>query len=145
MASTLFNKRIEGQQELSVQIAANHLIEPIVATWKEKTFALRAHWRDAKLHGLFRLKGGPGKGACMLFHRPVYGGPGPAVDWHPEVGRCRPIIQFSALVHVRNEHNAIEIALNYQVHAAIAIESIIKRPIRDVGALPKHYSDSQTG
>jgi hypothetical protein len=58
---------------------------------------------------------------------------------------CGKVERETATVFVHSEYNAIEIALNYQVHVAIAIESIIKRPIRNVSVLPKHYSDSQTG
>jgi hypothetical protein len=52
---------------------------------------------------------------------------------------CGEMHGTSVQVFARNEYNANQIALNYPVHVAIAIECIIKRPIRsvDVRALPR--------
>jgi len=44
----------------------------------------------------------------------------------------------------RSEYSANQIALHYAAHIAIAIESIVKRPIRSVKVLPRNYSNSQT-
>jgi hypothetical protein len=43
----------------------------------------------------------------------------------------------------RSEHNARQIGSRYSTHVAIAVESVIKRPIKAVHVLPKHFSDSQ--
>ena len=48
---------------------------------------------------------------------------------------CREIRDTSVQVFARSEYNANQIAENYPVHVAIAIESIIKRPIRSVNVL----------
>jgi hypothetical protein len=51
---------------------------------------------------------------------------------------------MSAQVFARSEYSANQIALHYAAHIAIAIESIVKRPIRSVKVLPRNYSNSQT-
>jgi hypothetical protein len=57
---------------------------------------------------------------------------------------CGEIRGLSVQVFARSEHNADEIAQHYAAHVAIAIESIVKRPIRSVKVLPRNYSNSQT-
>jgi hypothetical protein len=57
---------------------------------------------------------------------------------------CGEIRGQSVQVFARSEHNADEIAQHYAAHVAIAIESIVKRPIRSVKVLPRNYSDTQT-
>jgi hypothetical protein len=48
---------------------------------------------------------------------------------------CGEIHGTSVQVFARSEYNAKQIALNYPMHVAIAIESIVKRPIRSVNVL----------
>jgi hypothetical protein len=55
---------------------------------------------------------------------------------------CGEIRGQSVQVFARSEHNADEIAQHYAAH--VAIESIVKRPIRSVKVLPRNYSNSQT-
>jgi hypothetical protein len=50
---------------------------------------------------------------------------------------CGRIHQKSAEVFARSEHNANQIASDYSLHVAIAIESVIKRPVKSVRVLPK--------
>ena len=50
---------------------------------------------------------------------------------------CGNVHENSAQVFARSEFNAIQIASNYSVHVAIAIESVIKRPVKAVKVLPK--------
>jgi hypothetical protein len=57
---------------------------------------------------------------------------------------CGEIRGPSVQVFARSEHNADEIAQRYAAHVAIAIESIVKRPIRSVKVLPRNFSNSQT-
>jgi len=57
---------------------------------------------------------------------------------------CGEIRGMAAQVFARSEYNANEIALHYAAHVAIAIESIVRRPIRSVKVLPRNYSNSQT-
>jgi hypothetical protein len=57
---------------------------------------------------------------------------------------CGEIRGMSAQVFARSEYSANQIALHYAAHVAIAIESIVKRPIRSVKVLPRNYSNSQT-
>jgi hypothetical protein len=56
---------------------------------------------------------------------------------------CGHIHGKTAHVFARSEHNAHQIGSRYSTHVAIAIESIIKRPIKEVQVLPKHFSNSQ--
>jgi hypothetical protein len=57
---------------------------------------------------------------------------------------CGEIRGMAAQVFARSEYNANEIALHYAAHVAIAIESIVRRPIQSVKVLPRNYSNSQT-
>lgn len=57
---------------------------------------------------------------------------------------CGEIRSLSVQVFARSEYNASEIAQHYAAHVAIAIESIVKRPIRSVTVLPRNFSNSQT-
>jgi hypothetical protein len=57
---------------------------------------------------------------------------------------CAEIRGLSAHVFARSEYCANQIALHYAAHVAIAIESIIRRPIRSVNVLPRNFSNSQT-
>jgi hypothetical protein len=57
---------------------------------------------------------------------------------------CGEIRGMGAQVFARSEYNANEIAEHYAAHVAIAIESIVRRPIRSVKVLPRNYSSSQT-
>ncbi len=50
---------------------------------------------------------------------------------------CADIHENSARVFARSEYNAVQIASNYSLHVAIAIESVIKRPVKTVMVLPK--------
>jgi hypothetical protein len=55
---------------------------------------------------------------------------------------CGHIRDKTAHVFARSEHNAHMIGSHYSTHVAIAVESILKRPITAVRVLPKHVSDS---
>jgi hypothetical protein len=55
---------------------------------------------------------------------------------------CGHITDKTAHVFVRSEHNAHQIGSHYSTHVAIAVESVLKRPITAVRVLPKHFSDS---
>jgi hypothetical protein len=57
---------------------------------------------------------------------------------------CGEIRGLSVQVFARSEYNANEIAQHYAAHVAIAIESIVKLPIRSVKVLPRNFSNSQT-
>ena len=56
--------------------------------------------------------------------------------------QCGHIRDKTAHVFARSEHNAHEIGSRYSTHIAIAVESVIKRPIKAVRVLPKHFSSS---
>jgi hypothetical protein len=55
---------------------------------------------------------------------------------------CGPIRDKTAQVFARSEHNAHQIGSLYSTHIAIAVESVIKRPIKAVRVLPKYFSNS---
>lgn len=50
---------------------------------------------------------------------------------------CGGIFENSAEVFARSEYHAIRIAFSYSLHVAIAIESVIKRPVKSVRVLPR--------
>jgi hypothetical protein len=56
---------------------------------------------------------------------------------------CGHIQGKTAHVFARSEHNAHQIGSRYSTHVAIAVESVIKRPIKTVHVLPRHFSDSR--
>ena len=55
---------------------------------------------------------------------------------------CGHVRDKTAHVYARSEHDAHEIGSHYAAHVAIAVESVLKRPIKAVRVLPKHFSDS---
>jgi hypothetical protein len=56
---------------------------------------------------------------------------------------CTHIQDKTAHVFARSEHNAQQIGSRYSTHVAIAVESVIKHPIKAVHVLPRHFSDSR--
>lgn len=56
---------------------------------------------------------------------------------------CAVIQGKTARVFVRSEHVAAQVSLNYATHIAIAIESVLKRPIRSVNVLPRRFCGTQ--
>jgi hypothetical protein len=57
---------------------------------------------------------------------------------------CGHIRDKTAHVFARSEHDAHQIGSLYSAHVAIAVESILRRPIKAVRVLPKHFSDSRS-
>lgn len=55
---------------------------------------------------------------------------------------CVSIDDDIAIVLAQSEYNAIQIALNFKTHVAIAIESITKLPIRKVTVRPRGATDT---
>lgn len=57
---------------------------------------------------------------------------------------CGHIQDKTVRVFARSEHNAHQIGSRYSAHVAIAVESVLKRPIKTVHVLPSYFSDSQS-
>jgi len=47
-------------------------------------------------------------------------------------------------VFARSEYLALEIAAGYSLHVAIAVESVLKRPVKSVNVLPRGLLDSES-
>jgi hypothetical protein len=58
--------------------------------------------------------------------------------------QCATIQGNTARVLVRSQDSAAQVGLHYATHVAIAIESVLKRPIRSVNVLPRRFCGSQT-
>jgi hypothetical protein len=56
---------------------------------------------------------------------------------------CGHIKDKTAHVFARSEYNADQIGSRYSTHVAIALESVLKRPIKRVNVLPRYFSDSR--
>lgn len=54
---------------------------------------------------------------------------------------CGEIVDQIAHVYTPTEYYAARIDSGYQLHIAVAIESVIKKPIKAVNVFPKNLSD----
>jgi hypothetical protein len=55
---------------------------------------------------------------------------------------CGVVFDHTAHVYVRNENKAAFIEAHYGWHVSVAVESILKLPIKAVQVLPRDFSDS---
>ncbi len=53
---------------------------------------------------------------------------------------CRELVEDIIHVYARSEYQAHKIEKRYTAHVAMAVESVIRRPVKRVNVLPRDFS-----